>query len=305
MPQMESTEQPHLKFLRATPDALMDRHPLCSSLQSLESSFMLIALDRFPHALVTCASSIESSMKSVLEKPSDSHINAERLYAEARDQYNRLESFDERDLRAFRHSRNRIAHYGFSPRDDATTARLLLKTGFPFLRKCYLEFFGFDLVDGLCVEYGENFRIALDTYQKAKGIPDLHFSRCFSAFAHLIRWSLRQSLMTEWANDAVTHGESHGLDFDISRKKKHKLEELFGTTWNFDCPICDGVETFVCELDEERLATCTITLQRAACGRCELFVAEIPFLADALVGAEIDTKRTDILRDYGLLTNNG
>ena len=38
---------------------------------------------------------------------------------------------------------------------------------------------------------------------------------------------------------------------------------------------------------------------------CELVVAEIPFLADALVGAEIDTKRTDILRDYGLLTNNG
>ena len=49
MSQIDSTEQPLLNFLRATPEAIMDRPPLCSSLQSLESSFILISLSRFPH----------------------------------------------------------------------------------------------------------------------------------------------------------------------------------------------------------------------------------------------------------------
>ena len=301
MSQSDSTERPMLHFLRATPEQLMSRPPLCSSLQSVESSFMLVALDRFPHALVTCASAIESSMKSVLGYPPENRIHAERLYAKVRKRYPGLDSFDERDLEDFRLKRNEIAHYGFSPRDDEPTATLLLKTGFPFLTACYSEFFGFDLVDGLAIEFGDNFKIALNVYKKTKEIPGLRFSRCFSAFSHLIRWSLRQSIMAEWENDAVTHAESRGLAFEISEEKKSEFERIFGTTWNFDCPICRGVDTFVCELDEERLATHTITLKRAACGHCDLAVDEIPFLADALVGSEIDTKRTDILHDYGLL----
>ena len=203
MSQSDSTERPMLHFLRATPERLMSRPPLCSSLQSVESSFMLVALDRFPHALVTCASAIESSMKSVLVYPPENRIPAARLYAKVRKRYPGLESFDERDLEDFRLKRNEIAHYGFSPRDDEPTATLLLKTGFPFLTACYSEFFGFDLVDGLAIEFGDNFKIALNVYnaltvyKKTKEIPEPRFSRCFSAFSHLIRWSLRQSIMAE------------------------------------------------------------------------------------------------------------
>ena len=243
-------------------------------------------------------------MKSVLGKSPNSRINAKNLYAETRNHYAGLESFDEHDLRAFLSCRNQIVHYGFSPRDDEATAKLLLKTGFPFLKACYLEFFGFELVDGLAPEFGENFKIALDVYQRAKARCGLRFSQCFSAFGHLLRWSLRQSIMAEWENDAITHAECSGLEFEISQKKKNEFERIFGTTWTFDCPICRSLDTFVCELDDERLATHTITLKRAACGHCDLVVDEMPFLANALVGSEIDTKRTAILRDYGLLTNN-
>ena len=304
MSQIDSTEQPPWDFFRTTPESIMDRPPLCSSLQSLESSFILISLSRFPHALVTCASSIESSMKSALGKSPNSRINAKDLYAEALDHYAGLESFDGHDLRAFLSRRNHIVHYGFSPRDDETTATLLLKTGFPFLKACYLEFFCFELVEGLALEFGENFKIALDVYQRAKALPRFRFSQCFSAFGHLILWSLRESIMAEWENEAATRAESYGLEFEICNKKKDAFERIFGATWTFDCPICRSVDTFVCELDEERLATHTITLKRAACGHCDLVVDEMPFLADALVGSEIGTKRTDILQGYGLLTNN-
>ena len=49
----EADEIPELDFFRSTPDCLMTRPPLCSSFQNLESCFFMIALGRFPHALVT------------------------------------------------------------------------------------------------------------------------------------------------------------------------------------------------------------------------------------------------------------
>src|SRR5438270_11346427 len=45
---IETDEKPELHFFRRTPDDLISRPPLGSSLQNLESSFFLIALGRFP-----------------------------------------------------------------------------------------------------------------------------------------------------------------------------------------------------------------------------------------------------------------
>ncbi len=76
---------PKLDFFRAIPENLMAKPPLCSSLQSLESSFFLVALDRFPHALVTCGSGIESAMKSLLGINPEKFVNADKLYKMAAD----------------------------------------------------------------------------------------------------------------------------------------------------------------------------------------------------------------------------
>ena len=152
---VEISKKPELLFFRNTPDCLMSRPPLCSSLQNLESCFLMTALGRFPHALVAAASSAESAMKAALNLPPEDRIHAKPLYAQARTNYPALLSFDDDDLETFRNTRNRIAHYGFSPHDDEATATLLLKTGLPFLIACNKEFFDFDLVDGLVVEFGE------------------------------------------------------------------------------------------------------------------------------------------------------
>src|SRR5713101_4461751 len=121
-PMTEANEEPELHFFRAVPDSLMSRPPLCSSLQNLESCFFLIALGRFPHALVTCASSVESAMKSILNMNPEQFINAEKLFAKAATLHSALSSFDQHGLERFRFTRNRIVHYGFSPRDDEETA---------------------------------------------------------------------------------------------------------------------------------------------------------------------------------------
>lgn len=294
-------DRPKLEFFRDTPDRLMSRPPLCSSLQNLESCFMFIALDRFPHALVMCASAVESAMKAVLAVSSEQFIPAEKLFANATKLHPALSSFDDRELESFRFTRNRIVHYGFSPCDDEETVVLLLKTGFRFLSACYKEFFSFDLLGSLHGDFGDQLGIALSVYEKAKGMEGLRFSYCFLAFGHLIRWSARQSLMADWENDASIHAEEIGAKFEHCHKRKDQLERLLSTSWVFNCPICRDGDTFVCELDENRLENRVVALKRGECANCGFVVRKgYPFLLDALCKDQIHKKRDEILRDFGI-----
>jgi hypothetical protein len=272
---------PELNFFRTTPKNLMTRPPLCSSLQNLESSFFLVMLGRFPHALVMCASAIESAMKSLLRIDEKSDVKAGELYKMAAKHCPAISGFDRSSLRTFRNSRNRIVHYGFSPKDDEETAQLLLSAGYPYLIICYKKFFDFDLLDGLVVEFSGQLKIALDVYSKTRELPNQHFSYCFRAFSHLVRWSIRESLMPEWENDASIHAEETGFKFEQCEKLKSELKLAFGTTWVFDCPICDDIATFVCELDEDHMDEHVISLERGMCASCGFTVPYgSPYLAD-------------------------
>lgn len=295
-------ERPKLEFLRATPEDVMSRPPLCSSLQNMESSFFLIALGRFPHALVTCASAIESAMKSALKIDPEAFINANKLYKKAINHFQGLSSFNEADLESLRFTRNRFVHYGFSPKDDEESAVLLLETAYPLLVACYKEFFGFDIFNGLEVELGEQFGIVFDVFTKAKGISNLHFTYCFLAFGHLIHWSVRQSAMSDWENMSSIHADEIGEKFDHCEKQKRELERVLGTTWVFDCPICNDIDTFVCGIDRDLLDDHVVSLTRGVCPSCGLVVPKgYPFLVDALCKKQIDKKCNEILRDFGVI----
>ena len=297
-----SDDSPDLQFFQATPDSLMSRPPLCSSLQNIEATFFLIALKRFPNAFVMSASAVESAMKSVLNVPADKFINAEDLFAKSISLYPALSSFDPDELKDFRFTRNRIVHYGFTPRDDDVTATLLLQTGIPFLSACYKEFFKFDLRLGLAAEFGEQLGIALDVYANAKHLSGLHYSYCFRAFGHLIRRGINWPLMAGWEQHAALDAQRVGLKFDYCEKQKHELERKFGSAWDFDCPICDDILTFVCELDDASLLNAhVIALKRGACPSCGFVVPmECPFLVDALCRKQIMEKRDEILRAFGI-----
>lgn len=292
----QTAEDPNLNFFGAIPDQLMEHPPLCSSLQSLETCFFLISIGRYPHALTSCASSIESAMKSFLNKAPEEVIKAGYLYYEAIEKCPGMKSFNNGDLKDFRDTRNRIAHYGFSPHDDEETAILLLKTGFPFLTACYKEFFKFDLFVGLITEIAEQLSIALEVYQKTKDVTGLYFPYCFQAFGHLIRWGTRQTSV--WENKVSKNAEECGIKYDHCMKLTEELDQDFGESVHLHCPICGDFESFICEVDQEHQDDQGISLIRGLCVNCNLVIKrESPFLIDTLCKKEIE--RNDIKIFYG------
>jgi len=296
-----ASQTPKLEFFRSVPEDLMSRPPLCASLQNLESSLSLIGLRRFPHALVLCASAIESAMKSSMGLSPDDRIGASQLYATACQPYPALASWDGADLDRLRFSRNRIVHYGFSPADDHESAALLLSAGYPFLTACYRAFFGFELEDGLAADIGEHLGVAVQVYLMARDTPNLGLVYCFRALGHRIRWRFKEDPLAGWEADAISEsGQTIGL-LDRWGEDSRGVHCLFGAAWEFTCPVCRGCDTFVCELDEERLQDRTISLVRGQCPGCGFAIpAECPFLADALCRDQVEAQREEILRDYGI-----
>ncbi|MFL5386354.1 MAG: hypothetical protein ACJ8GN_27870 [Longimicrobiaceae bacterium] len=295
---VKESEQVALRYFRSWPDSLSSRSALHSSLQSLETSLLLVAEERFPHALVNCASALESALKAAPSLRVPSSAKAADLFQGA---VAALTPFELKDVDAFRRARNQYVHAGFAPDDEKIAARLLLETGFPFLRASYEEFFGFDFVDSLVVQLGEQLRISLDVYQMARNIPGLDFSYCFSAFGHLIRWSAGQARMASWEYEASVRAGEIGKKYEDCEQQRGELERLFGAAWFFDCPICHEPEMLVGELDENNLDAGKVMLNRAACPSCRLIVrGESPYLADSLCQAQIAREQGTILREFGI-----
>lgn len=294
-------ETPRLHFFRHTPKDLLARPPLASSMQNFESCLFLISLERYPHAFTACVFSIESALKAAFAQPARGGDSLQKLLEKARGQSPRLGSFSKDSLDALRQTRNRIVHYGFSPKDDRLTVALLLSTGIPFLRDCYDGFFDFVLDDALLIEFGDHLRIAGEVFERVKMRPDLDPVYCLRALGHLLRWSVKDSLMSQWEADAARIADEDGAKFNTIQRQKEKVERLFDPSWAFDCPVCNGFETFVCELVADDLDRKQISLLRAACVECGLAISRgCPFLADALCREQVAEKRDQILNDYGV-----
>lgn len=294
------TERVALRFFRAWPDSLTSNPGLHSSLQSIETAFLLIASKRFPHALVNCASAAESALKGVPGFGGGRSENAEKLYRRA---MAALPPGEMGDVHAFRQARNQYVHQGFASGANEVAAKLLLETGIPFLQACYAHFYQFDLMGSLEEELGTQLRLALDVFQLSRNIARQTFSYCFSAFGHLIRWSARQADMASWEQEVSIHADETGEKDEICRREAEDLEHLFGTSWKFDCPICRGFEIFVCELDETSLNAGAIVLDRAACPSCRFMVRkDSPFLAGALCHTQVAAESATILREYGIFS---
>jgi hypothetical protein len=215
---------PTLHFFRATPPNVLENPPLASSLQSLETAFFLISLERYPSALVSCVSAWESAIKAKLHiPPDDDHVPIAKLLGQIRESSVGLKQYDRAKLDGLRQTRNRIVHYGFSPKDDRKCGRLLVETGLPFLAALYRELFGFHLnwrdarpgatdfmqltqQEAACVGLVPNFA---DQIQIVDSMYDLNQDReefdvlfCFTAFAHFLRLMMRDSYASR-ADDMV------------------------------------------------------------------------------------------------------
>lgn len=269
-------------------------------MQSLESSFFLIALDRFPHALSVCASAIEGSLQAsdISAKEKDGF---QELVKKAKKRSQAIADFGDDSLNRFRELRNRITHRGFSPLDDSESASLYLEVGLPFLILCYREFHGFDLMDGLLQEYAEHLRAAQRVHTVWKASPEIDQSYCFRSFSHLVRWVFKRNFSSEWEIGALVRSEEVGVKFERTYAERERIEREFRASWALECPICDEYEGAIAELDADSISRKEIRLGRMACTNCGFVVhGRRSDLGQVLLEKQISEARAAILRDFGI-----
>jgi len=292
--------EPTILFFRHHPGALAVSVSLASSMQSLETSFFLIALGRFPHALSTCATAIETAIQAsdVGAKDRD---NFQVLVKKAKSRSESIDRFSEEALDDFREARNRITHRGFTPEDDSKASSLFLSVGFPFLALCYQELHSFDVKAGLLPEYAEHMDIASRVHVRAKILSGLDLSYCLNGLGHLIRWCFKRNFSSGWEIDALISSDEIGGKFQRTEEEKSGLERLFDAHWSFDCPICDDIQSVVCEIDPNKLDSLKVVPLRMACTSCGFVVRDSqPFLSEILLEKQVAAARLQILEEFGL-----
>lgn len=265
-------EEPTLLFLRHRPEGWASNEYVASSLQSLESSFLLIALGRFSHALVSCASAIENVLLANARKAKSNTLK--ELIERAIHESAVLQAETDRQrLDDFQDHRNKIVHRGFSPTDDSDAAELYVALSLPFLSPCYQEHYSFNSPNGLLVELSKQLRFAQRDRQFAKSIANLDISNCLHSFAHLIRWKLKQTFSADWEFDVLVYAYISGFKWDTIQQDKKNLERLFPVCWTSDCPVCEHSDSTIAEISETEIVDRREVIPcRMACVECN-FVA--------------------------------
>jgi hypothetical protein len=298
---LANSEQAAFVFLRSRP-----RGPtaasLTSCLQTLETTFILIALLRYPHALTSCAFAIESIIKASPScKTNKQGLKA--LLDAAERNVTFIRTACPEDLRAFRDTRNRIVHEGFSPKDDSESTGLIIRVGFPLAFACLNDLHQFDFPDSVLQEYAEQLSAAEKVYRRASSVSK-DFTYCLKSFGHLVRWNLRGNFSEHWAGEALTSAEESGHKFDIVHSQKGEIERQFGAFWDFDCPICEDIQSAVTELSESGLDDAQVRPLRLACVNCGLSIGKDDhFLAEVILEPQIMKTKRQILKEYGIVVD--
>jgi hypothetical protein len=296
--------QPTFLFYRSLPDEPTTA-ALASSLQGLETSFFLVSLRRYPHALTVCASAIESILKhspacEPLMKKSGKTPTLNDLIQAVRDQSPSLRGFPHPELDQFRQARNRIVHKGFSPKDDSESAELLIRVGFPFAASCLQQLHSFDLMDSLIVEHAYHLEIARRVYEKARSLAG-EFTYCFRSFGHYLQWCFRDNFLANWESDALEGDDVIFIKGERIDSEKNALERRFDASWDhFSCPICGDWDSTLVELDADALEESKVVPLRMACFNCG-FTVRIGqlFLSETLLEPQVIEQRSKILKDFG------
>jgi HEPN domain-containing protein len=322
----EAEDAPFFQFLRATPSDLTDNPPLASSLQAFETALFLLALGRYPSALVSIGSALESALKAKLRIPPDKICYLWQMLDKLRPLPASLEHFapkgDRNSLQArFSDMRNRIVHYGFSPRDDETSVVMLLETGFPFLCRVYEEYFDYflDWKDirpgatdfhalsqdemrkaGLIPYLADHLRVAIQVYQEGRqlDLPDRTY--CINGLRRVVTHGIHLQARTWSVDRALDLADECGILFEAQAEELEKLERALGDFfWKFQCPVCFEWETARFALDEAKLNAGIIAPTRGACVECGFAVrADEPFLAGWLLADQIVEHRQAILEAF-------
>jgi hypothetical protein len=302
-------EQPTFIFFRTTPPDITNHPPLASSLQSFETCLLLIALGRFPSALASCATAVESVIKAKLGTPLDDQVRMWELIEEIRRVSPTLRLFDETKLEHFRETRNRVVHYGYTPKDDELCALQLLETGLPFLEKCYRDLFGFALISGpggvpqggLDPKLARHYATSKKVYLRARELRGITYGYCLNPLAHYIRLAVKSMTTSVTEANMLEIDADSGVRFEHEERAKRKLLERHpGPTEEFDCPLCEGQSSMVAEMDAEASKQNRVSVRWCYCVSCGMLVSDgSPYLADEILRIPIEV-RAQMLKELGL-----
>jgi hypothetical protein len=289
-----------LSFFRTLPEGAEARPPLLSSLQSLETSFYLISLERYPAALIACASAWESLLRSHFGIPEQSEVRLSEMLERFRKERTHFSRITAAQVREFREARNRMIHNGFSPQDDGYSVRLLLSIGFPYLfdlhreslgvyfdwryaqpgAKNFLELKGNPKAE-LCIfrpDFGDLLLDAISTWSRFKNDAYL-----VNSPLHLLRF--RQKLKSSLTGYFSTRTERYTVGFlgvpelsdedqQVFDEQRESLSDSFeNDTWEFWCPFCHHFNAFIAEFDEDAMDKGCLKMRSGACADCDSYVA--------------------------------
>jgi hypothetical protein len=295
----QNLSAPTLACFRRKPDNWLEFPPLASSLQTIETALMLLMMGRYPAALIDCASATESVLKAKYKIRRDDTTNFADLVVQACIESPDL-SFRKNAFDKLRQARNKMIHYGYSPRDDAESARLLLGVGFDFLAICYKKFFNFDLMDSLVVEISKNLSVSFETFNITKRMQ-INPAYCFIPLVSTLRQYFQPTFKPDWEYDALEHCDNVGIEFENVSDRTKEIESIFKNSWKFWCPICGG-NSLIAEIDASAFNLKEVKLNRVVCCKCDLVIPNgCPELANVLLKSEVGTEREKIFKDYGLV----
>jgi len=296
-------EAPVLVFFRNLPANLATSEFLANSMQSLETSFVLAATERYVHALVICVSAIEGALHAApVGSKGDGFKELIKKARNVPDASPRLKDFPQEEIEALYTIRNTIIHRGFSPKDNSICVDFLIRVALPLLEICYGDFHSIDLYTDLRKDhaFAHHLSVAKEVCSRARP-TGVDLTYCIGSFAHLVRLSIKPTFTSDSESETLDHPLSNDLNWDIKRRDKDTIERWYSMPWTFDCPVCGDVESLVCDLETEDQR---LVPKQMACANCNYIVHDSePFIAEVLLREQLteDLQRR-ILKEYGLLS---
>ena len=140
-------------------------------------------------------------------------------------------------------------------------------------------------------------------FAKAKELRGVDLSYCVIPFAHHIRFACKASFLGNAEESLLADGDWEA--YEAVNEAKERWRKAFyesdgSQCLDLDCPTCGGCETVVAQIDETQLDRNELGFRRAACAKCGLFLPDRPFLPNLVLREQIEARRKDVLKDYGI-----
>lgn len=276
-------------------DYIIQKPPLASSIQSIETCLLLISMDRFPSALASCAMAIESAWKAATNTGQDYKGDFAKILGEV----NLVlpKSAPSFNLSNFRKLRNDVVHFGYSPKDDESSARVLFQTGIPvfFMFLANHKGLALDLESSLHQELHEQLQLTLNLNQanKPNNISAIESSQILR---HLIK--RMSSSLTIWQESASEVDLGQQIEFEAKAELRKLLLRNWHCSESLNCPACKEDDLIV-RLEEEQISKGNLHGINAHCINCDLNL-HAPLLNIFLQKSIGKEQRNKILKSYGI-----